>query len=57
MTPVALKQGAKGVLVSTYYTILKKKSSKLDILYAVEFFRIPNYIYFSGEHHRVLKKD
>ena len=31
MTPVALKQGAKGVLVSTYYTILKKKSSKLDI--------------------------
>ena len=24
--------------------------------YAVEFFRMPNSIYFLGEHHRVLKK-
>ena len=29
MTPVALKQGAKGVLVSTYYTILKKSQVNL----------------------------
>ena len=35
------------------YHFFSNLKTKEMIPYAVEFFRMPNYIYFSGEHHRV----
>ena len=44
--------------VKLYFNIDKSVKSSYRLRgYAVEFFRMPNSIYFLGEHHRVLKKD